>query len=346
MKQLRGTKKFKSQKDMFAALEIAPAKRGKERNAQIKEIKKVYSVSRKENGSYELTRITKQMRSEEKKRKKKASGQIVPIGDTEVDLKGKNKYKRTGIYEYFYSKTFSQKFSGVGIFIGQFADECFKDMVYYRKRYCFEDCSDITFACKDRIKKYGDSMISNAMKEITRSILKSLANSKDYDLQLEDCYVMSDDSTVWGNEAKEIGKLYSDCIKEFNVQNKDNPYSMHMNKSQLQEDVKKAYFHRSGQNEIYPKWHCHYILHKRPDGDPTPSSEENMKILNNFFLVFRETLKFKAKRMPAIAFGDSHGEELKVEERKLLIEYLDKNIQLDPDLPNLSTDNNDIKKEY
>jgi len=336
LKKLRKTHNFKSYQKMCAALEIAPARRGKGRDAQIKEIKKTYRFIKKENGSIELTRINKAMRSEEKKNEKIASGQIVTIDGVSIDLRGRGKYKDTGIYEYVFFKTYSQSFSEAEFSIEEFAEGCFKTMIYFRKRYCFDDRADISSACKKRVKIYGESMISSQMTEITRSILKSLAKSKDYDLQLEDCYVMSDDSRIRGDKAVEIGKLYSDCNKKFNKQNNNNPYSIQMHKWQLQEDVEEAYFNSSGQNKIYPKWHCYNISHKQPDNKPIPSPEENMEILYKFFGVFRETLKLRVKNMETtanIAFGKPRREMLKPEEQKLLIEYMDKNIQLDPGMP-------------
>jgi len=346
MKKLRGTHKFKSYKEMCAALEIIPASPGKDRDAQMEMIRELYYITKKTNGSFVITRINRAMRSKEKKSKKIDSGQIVTIDGAQVDLRGRGKYKDTGIYDYVYFKTFSEGFSGAEFTVEKFSRECFKGMVYYRKRYCFDDRADLDSDFKKRVKIIGDSMISDQVTEITRSILKSLAKSKDYDLQLEDCYVMSDDSRVWGDKAIEIGRLYSNCIKKFNKENNDNPYSIQQNKWQMQEAVKEAYFHSSGQNKIYPAWHCYYMSHKRPDSEPTPSPEENMKILCKFFGVFRETLKLKVKKMRATAFGDTRGERLKLEEKNPLIEYFDKNIQLYQRLSNLSADSNDIKKEY
>ena len=331
MKDLRRTHTFKSYKEMCAALEL-PIKRGEEKAKQLEDLGKLYNVTKKKNGWFVITKINRAMRSEEKKNKKIASGQMVTIDGAQVDLRGRGKYKDTGIYDYVYFKTFSEGFSGAEFTVEKFSRECFKGMVYYRKRYCFDDRADLDSDFKKRVKIIGDSMISDQVTEITRSILKSLAKSKDYDLQLEDCYVMSDDSRVWGDKAIEIGRLYSNCIKKFNKENNDNPYSIQQNKWQMQEAVKEAYFHSSGQNKIYPAWHCYYMSHKRPDSEPTPSPEENMKILCKFFGVFRETLKLKVKKMRATAFGDPRGEMLKLEEKKPLIEYFHKNIQLDPNL--------------
>jgi len=337
LKQLRGTKKFKSQKDMFAALEIALAKRGKERDAQIKEIGKVYSVSRKENGSYELTRITKQMRSKEKKDEKIASGQIVTIDGMQVDLKGGGKYKKTGIYDYVYFVTFLQVFSSEKEFTTwQFCQICFKGMVYYRKRYCLNDHLDIDSARKKQIMNYGDSMISVVVNEIVKNILKWLDKNCDYDLRLESFYVMSDDSRTFGIEIKEIGRLYRRCKSKLSQECHGNPYLMRMSEWKLQEYMKEAYFKYSEQNEIYPLGHYYSMSHEYPESKPTLSPEKNEKILYMFFGVLRETLKFKVKGMKTTAStadGTDTKEMLTPEEQRLLIEYIGKNIQLDQDLP-------------
>jgi len=316
---------------MCAALEL-PIKRGEDKAKQLEDLGKLYRITIKKNGSFELTRKNRAMRSEEKKSKKIASGQIVSIDGMEVDLKGRGKYKDTGIYDYVYFKTFS----GVEFSPWEFSQECFRGMIFYSQRYCFEDRSDIDTNCKERVKTYGESMILIEIKAIVRSILTSLDKNKDYDFQLKSCYVMSNGRIVLGDEAEKIGRLYSGCIRIFTIANKSNPYCMHENEKDLLEDVKTDYFHISKQNEVYPKKHRYHMQHSQADSEPSPSPGENEEILYKFFGVLRETLKFKVKQMKTtacIAVGPVREEMLTPVEQKLLIEYFDYNIRLDPGLP-------------
>jgi len=178
-------------------------------------------------------------------------------------------------------------------------------------------------------------MVSDEVTAIVRNILKWLDKNSGYDLRLESCYVMSDDSKVYGDKAIEISSLYSDHIRTFNMENNRNPYSITKHKWQLHKDVREAYFHISEQDEIYPERHCYSLFHNRPDSEPTPSPKENEEILYKFLGVLRETLKFKAKNMETtanIVLGKPRREMLKPEEQELLIEYFNKNIKLDPGL--------------
>jgi len=329
MKEPRGTKKFKSYRAMCAALEIPIKKRGKDKTKQLEDLGKLYYITKKKNGSFEITKINRAMRSEEKKNKKIASGQIATIDGVQVDLRGRGKYKDTGIYDYVYFKTFS----GTEFTPWQFSKECFQGMVYFRKRYCFEDRADIDSACKEQVRIYGDSMISSEIRAITRSILMSLDKNKDYDFYLGNCYYMSNGCIISGINATEIGRLYHDCYCMFSTMYKGNPYLMHKNNQQLLDDIKNDYFRISGQNEIFPQWHCFFMGHSHSDSNPTSSPKENLEILCRFFGVLRETLKYETKKMETtahIALGEPPKEMLKPEEQELLIKYLDRNIRLDP----------------
>ena len=179
-------------------------------------------------------------------------------------------------------------------------------------------------------------MISAAVNEIARNILKWLDKNSDYDLRLESYYVLSDDSRVFGSESMEIGRLYKDCKSGLSRECGGNPYLISTREWQLQEAIKEAYYHYSEQNEIYPVRHCYNVFHEYPESEPTPSLEANEEILYMFFGVLRETLKFKVKQMKTIAsisVGPVTEERLTPVEQKLLIKYFDENIQLDAGLP-------------
>lgn len=97
MKQLRGTHRFKSYKEMCTALEIAPASRGKQREAQKQDIQKMYRMTVHKNNSILLERITKESRAQEDHQRKIESGQIKAIDGREVDLGSNLLYQDTHI---------------------------------------------------------------------------------------------------------------------------------------------------------------------------------------------------------------------------------------------------------
>ena len=59
MKQLKGVHKFNSYHEMCAALDIVPAKRGKDKESQLKEIRVFYVVDINKSGRIILTRINR-----------------------------------------------------------------------------------------------------------------------------------------------------------------------------------------------------------------------------------------------------------------------------------------------
>lgn len=93
MKKLRKPRKFQTQAEMFEYFELDLGKRGKERNAQMKLIRKTHVVEKRANGSYLVTPITKKYQQRQK-------GQLVTIDGIEVNLEGRNVYAKTGIRDY------------------------------------------------------------------------------------------------------------------------------------------------------------------------------------------------------------------------------------------------------
>lgn len=106
MKQLRGSHRFNSYKELCAALEITPASRGKQREAQKQDIQKMYRMTVHKNNSILLERITKESRAQEDHRHKVESGQIKVIDGREVDLGSNLLYQDTHIDQLILFRAF------------------------------------------------------------------------------------------------------------------------------------------------------------------------------------------------------------------------------------------------
>lgn len=97
MKKLKGVHKFKSYQEMCAALDIVPAKRGEDKESQLKEIRMFYVVDINKSGRIILTRIN---RKKEQARLDLESGKIKEVYGEQINLKSPKCYSHTGIDQY------------------------------------------------------------------------------------------------------------------------------------------------------------------------------------------------------------------------------------------------------
>jgi len=286
-KRFKGAKTFKNYKELCAFLEIEPAPRGTAKEEQLKELRKTYDIIKFDSGRYTVTYLTQK---ELEYRAGITGGWIQTIDGYEVNLKSSQRYQHTGIDDYILYCALNSSTETMR----DFQILCFHSCSYFYKLlnrdYNGNDGLDSLQEQYDAfILTKVDELIEGRLDDKVDYLLKEFEKKK-Y-ISVERYYRLNNKSTV----SLEIIQPYVDeALKVLNYKNE-----YFACRSKLSREI---YFQK--RNELFQEGeetdleivrkelHITPLLTPTDDRYPKLSQEQQAKVLNNFFNVFRARLLF------------------------------------------------------
>ena len=296
MKKLRKTHQAKSYKELCELLNIEPAKRGAEKQAQIKEIKKTHCLVKHRNGSFTISPKA----SEEKP---KEEGQVAIIDGTEVDLKNTKNFANTGIYDYIDYKLITnadyrqtRKDTKQALVTECFCrSKLFKELLDKNNYELLKKYNKIAL---EAVNKYAISRLSALVDSEIKKLEKSgLIVQDSYYIDKDKCRINIAEDKQKELEQKALSDVH--CVTSYQA-------CSHPSTKQRFINARNKYIQEeTGITPIAKKFHVNFSDSiKEEDYDRYKDNfyigaQESQIILTKFFNVFRAKLCFDLKRKNA-----------------------------------------------
>ena len=289
MKQLRGSHRFNSYKELCAALEITPASRGKQREAQKQDIQKMYRMTVHKNNSILLERITKESRAQEDHRHKVESGQIKVIDGREVDLGSNLLYQDTHIDQLILFRAFGAE-----------------DKINTKEGFVIS-CFDRTKLFKELLKRNGLECAKYSAEslqlahELIVSRLYAMVNArltrfeKNGYIRIDRYYLLKGNYEA---SIEEVQPSVDKALKKMGFKSEFQAYLSKERREQFLELRNDFYHEETGDSILCKRFEIHPLVPieeacGEDDLVPDLSNKDIQIILTAFFDIFRESKKFE-----------------------------------------------------
>ena len=294
MKKLKGVHKFKSYQEMCAALDIVPAKRGEDKESQLKEIRMFYVVDINKSGRIILTRIN---RKKEQARLDLESGKIKEVYGEQINLKSPKCYSHTGIDQYLLFCALNNNTQTKQGFV----IHCFRQCKYFKtvlKRENEDLRQKLTEQYSVDVLVKADEIIMVRLETIINTALRRF-EEKGY-ISCERHYLLSDDTQA---ELSEIQPIVEAALKEMNLKSEYQAFAnkelrekfIQLRKEKYQEKYATSVYIKRKELIITP------LIDKRNPWYPQLTKRDRQNILTHFFAVFREKLFYEIRTNPKIS---------------------------------------------